>query len=255
MPKEEFINKILQLEKYLALDIVDTLESIYSNLCQRNANGQGEPSFFIHLAPTIFYEVREKLLIRDKDHGKKGAPIFNKTSNLLDKISKVLQKNLPPDIRRIVEYYQAEFMVHQTTVHSAMSTLDADKKAHLSEFQNFDPNRGLTPLTPTKKALVRAMHPTPPKGTPKKLRDHDRTSLAALQRVKRQLLAGKKEIEEEKPAVVLNVRPTDLVPASVLRRKASFNARLEAEALTDAKKQKTTEATPPTAERPVLQPK
>ncbi|MCS5712193.1 hypothetical protein [Candidatus Berkiella aquae] len=156
----------------LAGDIRKSLSTLYAEVIEHNAIGDGEITFFYHIAGTTLYEINAGKLIRGRDHGKKCATNYNQVQNVLDKISTALEDEyISTERQEVLKNLQAEFLGHCRVLIIAMKTLPSETKLHISVHNKFNIDNIAIPVLDSEVAArIIALHPSVADGgTPKKV--------------------------------------------------------------------------------------
>lgn len=183
LPKAEVIQSIDDLPPYTANLIRTCFINIYSYVTQRDYVENRE-TFFIHVCGTVFYESSTNILIKEKDHAKKAANIYQMVQGTLKELREKLshyplnelQKEILASLIKLLESHEILFKL-------TLDSISEDKKQHLKEFQGLDLCKAPKELTPIKRKVIRAAHPSSPlkeEGTPKKLSQDNKISLGLL---------------------------------------------------------------------------
>ncbi|MBN9288056.1 MAG: hypothetical protein BGO43_14890 [Gammaproteobacteria bacterium 39-13] len=157
--------------RQLAPDIRKCLRTLYAQVVEHNALGEGESTFFYHISGSALYEISADKLIRGKDHGKKCATTYNQVKNILAKIEIALEDEyISAELQEILKNFQAEFMGHSRVLIIAMKNLPEETKLHISVYNKIQiDSLNIPVLDPEMLSKIMAIHPPVPDTTPKKI--------------------------------------------------------------------------------------
>ncbi len=157
--------------RQLAPDIRKCLRTLYAQVVEHNALGEGESTFFYHISGSALYEISADKLIRGKDHGKKCATTYNQVKNILAKIEIALEDEyISAELQEILKNLQAEFMGHSRVLMVAMRALPEETKLHVSIYNKIKIDDLNIPVLDSEMASrIMELHPPVPDATPKKV--------------------------------------------------------------------------------------
>lgn len=268
LPNAKDINSLWDLPAYLGNDISACLNQIYSHITLREP-AVGRENFFHHVAGTALYESYHQTFINDKNHGKKAGTIFHKVNNTIKNIEHAFDHpdELSTTQITILKKFHAGFLAHKDALIIALKNLSPETQAHLLQHQNINvENLQQLPLSPQKKALVKALHPQSPIAsprkmpqlqlTPKKLTPEARQSQRALQATEPpskhslaelELLAMAKSKTVEvvsTPSVSVAKIPSSLIPVRFRRQPSKVITQAPKKAENEAETETLQEAAP-----------
>lgn len=169
-------------------DIKKAYDEIYYYVVARNYK-ENQPTFFHHLAGTVFYETQTQQQIYGKDHGQKAFATLKLVQKTIAEIEKALVGSIFPVHVPILREHKATLKFHYNTLLAALRGLSDEKKEHIKRSQKFDIDQQLFLSIPHEEALwAISVHPQTPspkknvqeKKTPKSLTSPSRKSVSRL---------------------------------------------------------------------------
>lgn len=184
LPSSDTLKRLEELTPIIREQIRKTFLEIYSHVTQR-----GDPStlqvFFHHVASTVLFEVGTGNQVKGKDHAKKAASILKMIDSTLKAIEeKIPSKLINEDQKETLKLFKSILTVHKNAFIFALGKTSDTTKEHLLKHQHQDISKEvITPLSPTKKELVKSCYPSPQLKaplTPQRVTSDDVTAIEHL---------------------------------------------------------------------------
>ncbi len=170
-------------------DIKKAYDEIYYYVVARNYK-ENQPTFFHHLASTVFYETQTQQQIYGKNHGQKAFATFKLVQKTIGEIEKALAGSIFPVHMSVLREHKATLKFHYNTLLAALKDLPNEMKEHIKSIHKFDIDQQSFLNIPNEEAhWAVSIHPRTPspqknniqdKKTPKALTSPSRKSVSRL---------------------------------------------------------------------------